>query len=129
MKCNNGCHTRFYRTRKDAKIAGICAGIADYFGWDLTTVRVLTVIGAVFFPFPVLILYAAGALMLPQQPEQLYQAPEEERYWRRYRNSPRDTLAETRNRLQRLDQRLRRLEAYATSKRYDLDRQFRRMEK
>ena len=31
---------RLYRSRSDRKLAGVCAGIADYFGWDPTLVRV-----------------------------------------------------------------------------------------
>jgi phage shock protein C len=129
MKSNNANHTKLYRNRKDGKIAGVCAGIADYFGWDVDVVRILTVVGALFFTLPALILYAGAALLLPEQPESLYREPEEERYWKRYRQSPRDTLAETKQRFLRLEQRLRRIEAYATSKRFDLDRQFKRIDR
>jgi phage shock protein C len=36
---------KFYRTtRTDCKISGVCGGIARYFGWDPTLVRVLWVV-------------------------------------------------------------------------------------
>lgn len=35
---------RLTRPRQGKMIAGVCAGIGDYFGWSRTTVRVLFVI-------------------------------------------------------------------------------------
>ena len=32
------------RSRKDRMVAGICAGAADYFGWDVTLVRVIVAV-------------------------------------------------------------------------------------
>ena len=32
---------------------GVCAGIADYFGFDLTVTRVLTVVAGAMFAFPI----------------------------------------------------------------------------
>ena len=31
---------RLYRSR-DARIGGVCGGIANYFGWDVTVVRII----------------------------------------------------------------------------------------
>lgn len=40
---------RLFRSRSDRQLAGVCAGIAEYFGWDPTLVRVgwilLTLLG------------------------------------------------------------------------------------
>lgn len=40
---------RLYRSRTNRTVAGVCAGIADYFGWDPTLVRIawilLTLLG------------------------------------------------------------------------------------
>jgi len=32
--------TRFYRDKRNGKVMGICAGIADYTGFDVTLVRI-----------------------------------------------------------------------------------------
>ena len=32
---------RFYKTRKNRLVAGVVAGLADKFGWDLTLARIL----------------------------------------------------------------------------------------
>ena len=39
--------TRFYRDKRNGKIMGVCAGIADYTGFDVTLVRIMLV-AAVF---------------------------------------------------------------------------------
>ena len=35
---------RFYKTRKNRLIAGVVAGLADKFGWDLALARILAII-------------------------------------------------------------------------------------
>ena len=45
---------RLYRDRENAIIAGVCAGVAEYFGFNRRGVRFITAIGAIFFlPFVV----------------------------------------------------------------------------
>ena len=39
---------RLTRNTDDAMIGGVCAGLADYLGLDVTLVRVLAVLGAIF---------------------------------------------------------------------------------
>jgi phage shock protein PspC (stress-responsive transcriptional regulator) len=37
---------KYYRLESDKKIAGVCSGLAEYFGLDVTLVRVLFVVFA-----------------------------------------------------------------------------------
>jgi phage shock protein C len=39
---------RLVRNGRDKKIAGVCAGIADYFGLDVTLVRIAFLLFALF---------------------------------------------------------------------------------
>ena len=58
-----------YRDAEQGKIAGVCAGIADYFGWETWLVRILVVSG-VLFGMPFLILgYVAAWFILDKAPE------------------------------------------------------------
>ena len=43
---------RLYRDTRRAWLAGVCAGIADYFGVSVGLVRFLTFLSAVFFTMP-----------------------------------------------------------------------------
>ncbi len=57
-----------FRNPSRGKIAGVCAGIADYFGWETWLVRILVVSG-VLFGMPFLIFgYVAGWFILDKQP-------------------------------------------------------------
>lgn len=57
-----------YRNASRGKIAGVCAGIADYFGWEAWLVRILVVSG-VLFGMPFLILgYVAAWFILDKTP-------------------------------------------------------------
>ena len=54
---------RFYRKADKAMLGGVCAGIADYFGFNLCVTRVLVVIA--FLTMPVTLLgYLALAMVL-----------------------------------------------------------------
>ena len=50
----------------DKKICGVCSGIAEYFGWDTTLVRIGTGLFTVFCP-AVLITYFIAAIVMPNQ--------------------------------------------------------------
>ncbi|MDP7591488.1 MAG: envelope stress response membrane protein PspC [Litorilituus sp.] len=57
-----------YRNPQGGKIAGVCAGIADYFGWETWLVRILVVSG-VLFGMPFLIIgYIAAWFILDTKP-------------------------------------------------------------
>jgi phage shock protein C len=84
---------RFYRDQDAGKIGGVCAGLAEYFGFDLTLTRVLTVIGMFFFP-TLLLIYLALWFLLPTKPVKLYRDEDDRDFWRGVRVSPAETLSE-----------------------------------
>ena len=58
---------RFLINRRDAKVMGVAAGIADYTGFDPTIVR-LGVVALTLLTGPVMILfYVLAGLLAPQQ--------------------------------------------------------------
>jgi phage shock protein PspC (stress-responsive transcriptional regulator) len=60
--------TRMARPRHPRMIAGVCAGFAQHFGWDLTVVRVLTVVFTVITSGVGLLVYAAAWVLMPDAP-------------------------------------------------------------
>jgi phage shock protein C len=106
-------------------IVGVCAGVADYFGFDLTITRVLVVLAAIFFfPFTV-VAYVVLALLLPKKPPELgYGSEAEAELDRRMRAEPHASLHSIRHRFREIDRRLQNIERYVTSKRFNLDREF-----
>lgn len=47
-------------------IAGVCSGIADYWGWDITLVRIIYVLLTFFTAFSGLIVYLILWLVMPE---------------------------------------------------------------
>ena len=58
--------TRLTRRRHDRMIAGVCGGIADYFGTSAKTVRVLAVLSCLL-PGPQFIAYLIAWVLIPQR--------------------------------------------------------------
>ena len=58
---------KLYRSRTDRQLAGVCGGLASYFGIDVTIVRILFVVLALAGG-PGLILYIILALIVPEEP-------------------------------------------------------------
>lgn len=59
---------RLYRSRTDKRIAGICGGIAEYFGVDSTLVRLLVALFVLVAGTGVLA-YILAWLIIPQRPD------------------------------------------------------------
>jgi len=116
--------SRLYRAREGAQVLGVCAGAADYFGFDRSIVRAVTAVCAVFFPTTIVAYFILGMILEhspePEQPTSSY----DRELRRRVRAEPQATLHSQRHRFRELDRRLQRLEKYVTSKRFRLDREF-----
>ncbi|WP_294587078.1 PspC domain-containing protein [uncultured Phocaeicola sp.] len=48
-------------------IAGVCSGIADYFGWDVTLVRIVYVLATFFTVFSGGIVYLILWIIMPER--------------------------------------------------------------
>ena len=59
---------RLYRTREGRVVAGVCAGIAAYFGIDPTLVRLVVALFTIFGGAGVL-LYLVAWIVIPEETE------------------------------------------------------------
>lgn len=57
-----------FRDPAKGKIAGVCAGLAQYFGWETWLVRILVVSGVLLGMSFFVILYIAGWFILDKKP-------------------------------------------------------------
>ncbi len=119
---------RFYRDPHNGKLMGVCAGLADYFGWNVTFVRILAIIALIWFNAMALIAYFVLGFVLPTKPDRLYDWDADEEYSRSVRHSASGTFRDVGHRFRELDTKLQHVEGYVTSSRYDLERQFRDLE-
>ena len=60
---------RLYKSSKDRKISGVCGGVAEYFGFDPTLVRI-GYAALVLFAGTGLLLYIICAFVMPENPNE-----------------------------------------------------------
>lgn len=109
-------HTTLYRDKQAGKIAGVCAGIADYTGINALWVR-LGFVASLFTPLSAITVpgYIIAWFLLSKKPAHLYRDKEEQAYWQRVRQSPKRTAREIRAQFRAIDRRLAEVESYYVS--------------
>ena len=127
---------RFYRDKDRAVLGGVCAGLADYLGFNLKVTRILAFI-AFLTAMPVAVIaYLAVVFLIPSVSRGEHYVRKEKRCRKRRKASKDKEAVDMRKssiagdideRCQSLDERLRRLEKHVTSKRFQLDQELSRL--
>lgn len=127
---------KLYRLPKKGKIAGVCAGIAEFFGYESWVVRLIAVTG-VFMGGPLVICaYIVLWFALDIEPSQVtkdsqsnkhYYRPAVNEVWRSG-NEPKRAIKDLDEIFSTLERRLENIEKYVTSKRFALDKEFSKMQ-
>ena len=112
----NARRTRFYLDKRNKRFMGVCSGIADYFGWEATWVRIgfvfATIMGVGFLP----LVYLAVGWIADPKPSMLYdESLEDKQFWKNVRVAPQRTVRDVHASFRESDRRLRDIEAYVTS--------------
>lgn len=112
---------KLYRDAENGKLAGVCAGIAVYFGFNLKALRLVWGIAFLFF-WPALV-YLILALLIPRKPEDLFVSKAQENFYRDVNRDPRQLFGDLRLRFRDLDLRLQKMEKHVTSRSFDFDQE------
>jgi len=123
-----------YRNTQDKKIAGVCAGLADHFNVDHWVVRLAAFGGFIFLNSLMFFAYIGAWIALAPRPkggnqQTAYRYDETTHQDRpvnmfRYQMSPSDRLKTAQARMEEVVNRAAVMERYVTSKRYELDKEF-----
>lgn len=138
---------KLYRNTRDARVMGVCAGLADYLDVRVGVVRCLTIIGIIFSGGWLIAPYLVMGFVLDPMPEELYRPrepsrreqrrearrerwhQEKKRYWQRQESSAPDyDTRDVRRRFAEIEKRTQKMEAYMTSRKFRLDRELRGLE-
>ena len=126
----NSPRTKFYLDKQNAKWSGVCAGIADYTGIDVTLVRLGFVLGTVFIGGSL----ALARLLASSPGWRRTSRPSSTRRPARTRSSGRACAPirsriarDVRSRFRELDRRLADVETYVTSSNHRLAREIERL--
>jgi phage shock protein C len=116
--------TRFYRDKRNGKLFGICAGIADYTGFDVSLIRVCFLAAMFMSGGGVLPFYFIAAMVTPTKPRVFERADREDRqFWQGVRASPARAARDIRSRFKDIDRRLADIESYVTTENRSLARE------
>jgi phage shock protein C len=110
----NSLRTTLYRDKQNAKLMGVCSGLADYTGINALWWRLAFIILTVGPGFGIVAYFVLG-FFTSAKPADLYVDSEEQRYWQRVRQSPKRTAREIRARFRDVDRRLAEVEHHYVS--------------
>ena len=107
--------TKFYLDKKHGKVMGVCAGLADYTGFDVTLIRILFVLGVFMGGGALIPVYFIAGIIARDKPRELEETdPEAKRFWQGVRTSPSRTARDIKSRFRDIDRRLAQIEHYVT---------------
>ncbi len=116
--------TRFYRDKENGKLMGVCAGIADYTGFDVALVRICFLAAVFMSGGSVLPFYFIAGWIAPNKPRELeYRGTEDREFWQGVRASPTRAARDIRSRFKDIDRRLADIESYVTTENRSLARE------
>ena len=116
--------TRFYLDKRHGKVMGVCSGIANYTGLDVTLVRIMMASAIFMSGFSILPIYFIAGWVADDQPgEMALDTREDRRFWQGVRASPTQSAREIRSRLREIDRRLGDIEQYVTTENRSLARE------
>ncbi len=139
---------QLYRDPSRAKIGGVCAGLADFLGWESWLVRILVVSGVLFgMPFLVMI-YIAAWFILDKKPTYLQKQRDlghsetsqqtidresfdtsikvKARIWQSG-EPPKQAFHDIRRKFTALEKELRKIERYVTSTEFTISREINKL--
>jgi len=133
--------SRLYQDKSRQKIAGVCAGIARYFGVEVWVVRGIAITGLIFMPSVVVPAYFIAMWILPKSPDgdspldsktanatpasEDHASPAPELG---ARLSPRRSLRNVQAEFDQIELKLRRMESHVTSGQFELQRELKRID-
>lgn len=125
MSMQPASRTRFYRNKRDGKVLGICSGIADYTGLDVSLVRFMMLAAIFMSGGGVIPFYFIAGMIAPDRPRELdYTSdPEQQRFWQGVRASPARSARQIRSQLRDVNRRLADVESYVLSENRSLARE------
>lgn len=123
-------YNKIYLDKKNAKVCGVCAGIADYTGIDSTIIRIVTILGLISPASGIVVIaYFLMCWLVDPKPEDLFESKQEDEFWKGVRTQPKNTIRDVRHKFREIERRLRAAEARVTSKEYRLHKEFEDLEK
>ena len=118
------------RDKRNGKVAGVCAGIANYFNIEVWLVRIIAVTAIIFGHGVVAGLYIAMWMILDEKPAHSSRSHDpievKTKVWQAG-EPPRAAYREISVEFGEMEQRLQKMERYVTSNAFKIDRELNRL--
>jgi len=119
-------HHGIYRSRRGV-ILGVCRGLAEHFDFSVFWIRFAAVVLFLFTGFwPLIGLYLLAALLMKPEPVMPIEDAGEQEFYDSYMHSRPGAVHRLKQRFERLEKRIRRMEHVVTSREFDWDQRIRR---
>ena len=116
--------TKFYLDKRHGKVMGVCAGIADYTGLDVTLVRIGLVAAIVLGAGAIIPVYFIAGWIADDQPREVAdETGDQRKFWQGVRASPSQSARDIRGRMREIDRRLADIEQFVTTENRSLARE------
>jgi len=120
--------TKFYKNKREGKVMGVCAGIADYTGLDVTLIRIGMFLALWLSGFSILPVYFIAGWIADDTPREVaLQSADERRFWQGVRQSPTRTARDIHARFREIDRRLADVESFTLSNNRSLANEIERL--
>ncbi|QFT78569.1 envelope stress response membrane protein PspC [Erythrobacter sp. THAF29] len=111
----NSPRTTLYRDKHNAKLMGVCSGVAEYTGVNVFWIRFAAFLSIFMTGGWTIPAYFIAGFLLNKKPPHLYRDESEQKYWQRVRQSPKRTAREIRANFRDIDRRLAAVETHYVS--------------
>ncbi len=108
----NTSRTTFYCDKQNAKLMGVCSGIADYTGLNAIWVRLAFLALMMMTGGGILLLYFLIGFLANKKPPHLYADRQEQQFWQGVRQSPARSARDVKASFRDIDRRLADIETY-----------------
>lgn len=108
----NTSRTTFYRDKQNAKLMGVCSGIADYTGVNAIWIRLGFLALMMMTGGGILLFYFLIGFLANKKPPHLYADRQEQQFWQRVRQSPARSARDVKASFRDIDRRLADIETY-----------------
>ena len=116
--------TKFYLDKRHGKFLGVCSGIANYTGLDVTLIRIALVLGVIVGGGALIPVYFIANWIAEDEPREIRgDSKDERKFWQGVRASPAQSAREIRSTMRDIDRRLADIEYVVTSENRSLARE------
>ncbi len=113
---------KLYRNRKKGMVGGVCAGLADYFELDAKLVRIFFIVALIMTLQVAFIFYIIACFALDNDPDTLtnQDGKLDDKFKLKSAYERKSVIHSVQDRFGKVEDRIRRLEAYVTSSSFKL---------